>query len=127
MGPAGEPIVMSPPDGAESVVTMPDGSQRTLPGDTASFTDTTEPGVYRVGYVDQDGIVTPGQIAVRSFVATEAGAPVRDIVTSTDDSSADEPGFVIREWGPWVVGALLAMLALEWWIGHQRPWLGRTA
>lgn len=126
-GPAGEPIVISSPEGAEPVVTMPDGSLRNLPAHTASFTDTSEPGIYRVGYMDEEGTVTPGQISVRSFVPTEAGAPVRDIVTATGDSSPDEPGVVVREWGPWVVGALLAMLALEWWIGHQRPWLGRTA
>lgn len=126
-GVAGDPIVIAPPEGAEPVVTMPDGSQRTLPGDTASFTDTNQPGIYRVGYVDEEGTVTPGQIAVRSFVATEAGAPVRDIATSTDESGGDEPRAVVREWGPWVVGALLAMLAVEWWIGHQRPWLRRTA
>ncbi|HEY6629218.1 MAG TPA: BatA and WFA domain-containing protein [Acidimicrobiia bacterium] len=126
-GPAGEPIVISSPDGAQPVVTLPDGSQRTLPGDTASFTDTSEPGIYRVGYVDEDGTVTAGQIAVRTFVATEAGAPVRDIVTSTGDSSAEEQGVVVREWGPWVVSALLALLAFEWWIGHQRPWLRQTA
>jgi hypothetical protein len=126
-GPAGEPIGISAAEGSEPVVVMPDGSQRTLTSDTASFGDTNQPGIYRVSYVDDDGTVTPGPIAVRSFVATEAGAPVRSIDTSTDDSAADEPGVVVREWGPWVIGALLGILALEWWIGHQRPWLGRAA
>lgn len=126
-GPAGEPIGIAAPDGSEPVVTMPDGSERTLSSDTASFSDTSQPGIYRVTYVDEDGSVTPGPIAVRSFVATEAGAPVRNIVTSTGDAVADEPGEVVRESGPWVIGALLAMLALEWWIGHQRPWPGRAA
>jgi Ca-activated chloride channel homolog len=126
-GQAGEPIVISAPDGSEPVVTMPDASQLTLTSDTASFTDTNQPGIYRVAYVDEDGAVTPGPVAVRSFVATEAGAPVRHIVTTTDDSTADEPGVVVREWAPWAIAALLAMLALEWWIGHQRPWLGRPA
>jgi hypothetical protein len=125
-GPAGEPIGISAPDGSEPVVTMPDGSQRTLTRDTASFSHTSQPGIYRVTYVDEDGTVKPGPIAVRSFVATEAGAPVRNIVTSTGDSIADEPGVVVRESAPWVIGALLAMLALEWWIGHQRPWWGRA-
>jgi hypothetical protein len=126
-GPAGEPIVIAPPDGAQSVVAMPDGSQRDLPADTATFTDTNQPGIYRVGYVDEEGTTTPGPIAIRSFVATEAGAPVREIATATDDSGANEQGVVVREWGPWVVGALLTMLAVEWWIGHQRPWPRRTA
>jgi len=126
-GPAGEPIGISAAGGSEPIVIMPDGSQRTLTSDTASFGDTNQPGIYRVSYVDDDGTVTPGPIAVRSFVATEAGAPVRSIDTSTDDSTVDEPGVVVREWGPWVIGALLAMLALEWWIGHQRPWVGRAA
>ena len=125
-GPAGEPIGISAPDGSEPVVTMPDGSQRTLTRDTASFSHTSQPGIYRVTYVDEDGTVKPGPIAVRSFVATEAGAPVRNIVTSTGDSIADEPGVVVRESAPWVIGALLAMLAVEWWIGHQRPWRGRA-
>jgi hypothetical protein len=126
-GPAGEPIGISAPDGSEPEITMPDGSQRALTSDTASFGDTSQPGIYRVDYVADDGTVTPGPIAVRSFVAAEAGAPVRDIAISTDDATPDEPGIVVREWGPWVIGALLALLALEWWIGHQRPWLGRAA
>ena len=126
-GPAGAPIVISAPDGSEPVVTMPDGSSRTLTSDTASFADTSQPGVYRVTYANDDGTVTSGPIAVRSFVATEAGAPVRNIATSTGDPDSDETGVVVREWGPWVLAALLAMLALEWWIGHQRPWLGRAA
>jgi hypothetical protein len=126
-GSAGEPIAISAPEGSEPVVTMPDGSQRTLTSDTASFSDTNQPGIYRVEYLAEDGTVTAGPIAVRSFVAAEAGAPVRNIAVSTDDAAADEPGIVVREWGPWIVGGLLALLALEWWIGHQRPWLRRTA
>ena len=33
----------------------------------------------------------------------------------------------VRRWTSWHRWTLLAMLALEWWIGHQRPWLGRPA
>lgn len=124
--PAGDPVPISAPEGTEAVVTMPDGTERALPADTATFTDTNRPGIYRVTYVSEDGSAVDGPIGVRNFAATEAGAPVRSITTSSDGTAADESGVVVREWAPWLIAALIGLLALEWWIGHQRPWPGRV-
>jgi hypothetical protein len=118
---AGEPLPLSVPEGGSATVTMPDGSTRTLGPATATFTDTDQPGVYRLAYTGPDGDVVAGPTAVRTFVAAEAGAPVREIATAATGTAIDEPGYVVREWAPWVIGALLILLLTEWWVGHQRP------
>jgi hypothetical protein len=120
-GAAGDPIPITAPSGSEVAITMPDGEERVFSSDTATFTDTAQPGVYRVAYRMEDGAVTQGPTAVRRFVATEAGAPVREIATTPTVAQADEPAFVVREWAAWLVSFLLSLLAVEWWVGHQRP------
>ena len=125
-GPAGDPIAVSASAGSDVVVTMPDGSERMLTSDATTFADTTTPGIYRVRYEADDGTVTEGPVAVRTFVATEAGAPVRQIATAELATVADEPAFVVREWAPWLIAFLVGLLAVEWWVGHQRPWPRRA-
>ena len=49
----------------------------------------------------------------------------RTIATSGSVTEADEASTLIREWAPWVIGAVLVLMAIEWWVGHQRPWLRR--
>ena len=104
---------------------MPDGEVRALTPGAASFTDTGGPGVYRLEYVDADGTVNPGPVAVRTFVADESAGTSRSLATSGSVTEADEASTLIREWAPWVIGAVLLLMAIEWWVGHQRPWLRR--
>ena len=124
--PAGSPISLSAQVGQTARITMPDGEVRPLTPGAAAFTDTGEPGVYRLEYVAADGSVSPGPVAVRTFVADESAGTSRALATSGSVTEADEASALIREWAPWVIGAVLLLMAVEWWVGHQRPWLRRS-
>ena len=104
---------------------MPDGEVRDLVEGSAQFGDTDLPGVYEVSYVDADGAVTPGPLAVRTFVADESSGSSRDIATTGAATAAEEATVRIREWAPWVIALALLLMAIEWWVGHQRPFLAR--
>lgn len=123
--PAGTPIALLSPSGSRSRVTTPDGAVHDLAADSGLFVDTDLPGVYRVEYVDGEGVVTPGEVAVRRFVVGESPGPAREIAVTVAPGETADDGFLVREWAPSVIGAALAMMGLEWWIGHQRPGLRR--
>jgi hypothetical protein len=123
--PAGTPIPLTVQAGVTARLTLPDGEVRDLTPGAATFTETGRPGVYRLEYVTADGIVTPGAVAVRTFVADESAGASRALATSGSVTEADEASTLIREWAPWVIGAVLLLMAIEWWVGHQRPWLRR--
>ena len=123
---AGVSIPISAPAGTTARVTMPDGSARQLTEGAVEFGDTVQPGVYRVEYVAADGQVLPGSIAVRTFVADESAGGSRSIATSGRATEAEEASTRLREWAPWVIAAALLLMAIEWWVGHQRPFLRRA-
>ncbi len=123
--PAGTPITLITPSGSRPQVTLPDGESRRLSPDAGTFTDTNQPGVYEVSYVGPDGSVAPGEKAVRRFVPGESAGPSRDIAVAPGPGGQGEPGRLVREWAPWVIAAALALMAVEWWVGHQRPGLRR--
>lgn len=118
---AGTPIPLVVPSGSRARVTLPSGETRELAGDAGLFRDTGVPGLYRVEYVDTDGEITPGEVAVRRFAAEESSGPSRDVAVTAAPGADGDEGFLVREWSPWVIAAALVLLALEWWIGHQRP------
>jgi hypothetical protein len=119
--PAGTPIALAAPAGTVAQVTLPDGTLRDLLSGTAAFIDTGQPGVYRVDYRAEDGTLIEGPVAVRTFVADESEGAVRQITTGGGAIAEEEPSTLIREWAPWVIGLVLLLMALEWWVGHQRP------
>ena len=121
---AGSPIGLATPSGATAQVTMPDGSIRELVEGAAEFSDTNQPGVYRVEY-RTDEELTPGPIAIRTFAPEESAGGSRVIATSGTATAAEEASTRIREWAPWVIAAALLLMAIEWWVGHQRPFLPR--
>lgn len=121
--PAGTPIALVTPTGSRARVETPTGESRDIAADAGAFVDTDQPGVYRVSYVDIEGEVTPGEVAVRRFVTSESAGPSRDISVAAGPGGEGEQGSLIREWAPWVIAAALLLMALEWWVGHQRPWL----
>jgi Ca-activated chloride channel homolog len=125
-GPAGAPIPLTIPPDASARIDGPSGVPVVLEAGATEFSGTTRPGIYRITYVGGDGVETPGPTAVRTFVATEAGAPVREIPTAGTGAEVQDAATLIREWGPQIVIALLLLLLVEWWIGFQRPLPGRT-
>ncbi|CAN5850864.1 BatA and WFA domain-containing protein [soil metagenome] len=122
---AGTPIGLATPAGSLARVTMPGGEVRELVEGSAQFADTDQPGVYEVSYIDAEGAVTGGPVAVRTFVADESAGASRDIATTGAVTAAEEASVRIREWAPWVIALALALMAIEWWVGHQRPFLPR--
>lgn len=123
--PAGTPIGLLTPVGHRARVTLPSGEVREVAADAATFNATDEPGVYRIDYVDETGDVAPGEVAVRRFVPSESSGPSRRIEVAPAPGAAADDGFLIREWSPWIVAAALALMTIEWWIGHQRPGIRR--
>jgi hypothetical protein len=123
---AGISFPIAAPAGTTARVTMPDGSVRQLVEGAVEFADTSEPGVYRVEYQGANGAVTPGLTAVRTFAPDESVGGSRTIVTSGSVTKAEEASTRLREWAPWVIAAVLVLMAIEWWVGHQRPFLRRA-
>lgn len=121
--PAGTPLPLTAPPGTTPRITMPNGEIRELTQDAAVFADTGTPGVYRLDFVDEGGSVMSGPVAVRTFVAEESAGSSRVIATTGTATEADDASTLIREWAPWVIGLVLILMAIEWWVGHQRPWL----
>ncbi|HUO46779.1 MAG TPA: VWA domain-containing protein [Acidimicrobiia bacterium] len=119
--PAGSPIPLAAPAGTVAQVTFPNGTTRDLTPGSAIFADTDQPGVYRVGYRSEDGTLLEGPVAVRSFVAEESEGTSRVIATAGGALGEEEASTLIREWAPWVIALVLLLMALEWWVGHQRP------
>lgn len=123
--PAGTPLPLMTPATARARITLPTGEVREMAADAGIFVDTDTPGVYAVAHVDPEGNVTAGPVAVRRFSPGESPGPSRDIAVTAAPGAGGEEGMLIREWAPWLIAAVLALMALEWWLAHQRPGLGR--
>lgn len=119
--PAGTPIPLAAPTGSVPVVTLPDGSRRELAAEVAAFGDTGLPGVYRISYRRADGTEVEGPVAVRRFAVDESEGAFREIAVAADVQAPEEVSLLVREWAPWVIALVLILMALEWWVGHQRP------
>jgi Ca-activated chloride channel homolog len=125
--PAGTPLTVAAPAGSTAVITLPDGSAARPPAGTVLFTDTGEPGVYRVDYEAGDGTVIPGFVAARQFVATESPGATRSIAVAATTDAAAGTGTLLREWAPFLLAGLLLLVLTEWWVayGRPRPWRRR--
>lgn len=123
---AGTPIPLAVPPGSTARVTLPDGLIRQLTEGAVEFGDTAQPGVYRVEYFGADGQMVSGITAIRTFVADESAGGSRLIATTGQATEAEEASTRLREWAPWVIAAVLLLMAAEWWVGHQRPFLRRA-
>jgi hypothetical protein len=122
---AGTPIGLATPAGSTARVTMPGGEARDLVEGSAQFADTGLPGIYEVAYVDAEGNVTAGPLAVRTFAPDESAGGSRAIATTGATTATEEATLRIREWAPWIIALALILMAIEWWVGHQRPFLPR--
>ena len=118
---AGAPIGLTPPAGGTAVVTPPTGTAVTVGADVAAYRNTTAPGIYRVEYFDADGVATGSALAARQFVATESVGDSRQISTTQTEDEQAAQGTLLREWAPWILVALLAVILLEWWVAFGRP------
>jgi Ca-activated chloride channel family protein len=121
----GDPVPIRPEQAATEVrVTAPDGDQHVIPiGEKIPvFAVTGQLGVYLVEHVDgSDAVLQSAALAVNLFDETESNIAPRELVhvgreEVTARAEEDEGR---REFWPWLAGAALGVLVVEWFV-YQR-------
>lgn len=120
----GDPVVVqTDPEAAEVHVVAPDGARHTLPVGQAppTFAATDRLGVYRVEQVSRSGdVLQSAGFAVNLFDEAESNIAPREAVrigqAEVSAAAREEEGR--REFWPWLAGAALGVLAVEWWAHH---------
>ncbi|HUX77211.1 MAG TPA: VWA domain-containing protein [Anaerolineae bacterium] len=121
----GDPVPIQPdPEAAEILVTAPDGARHALPiGEQPPvFAATGQLGVYRVEQLDQAGDVLQSAVfAVNLFDESESNIAPREVVRvgQAELTAATREEEARLEFWPWLAGAALGMLVMEWWV-YQR-------
>jgi len=126
----GDPVPIQPdPEAAEIVVTGPDAARYALPvGDGIPvFAGTDRLGVYLVEHLDRSGDIQQAAVlAVNLFDEAESDIAPREVVrvgqAEVTAAAQEEEGR--REFWPWLAGAALGVVFVEWWV-YQRgtlPW-----
>ncbi|MGH2536280.1 MAG: hypothetical protein ACRDHL_02680, partial [Candidatus Promineifilaceae bacterium] len=122
-----------PPAAADLLITRPDGTEwsAAAAGRPAAFDQTSQPGLYQVALVAEDGSARPlGAFAVNLFAPAESAiAPAASIRLGTSEvqSAAQERAGQLELW-PWLALAAGLFLVVEWWVYHRGPALpGRLA
>lgn len=119
----GEPVLIRAPLEADAVrVTGPDGAQTTLPadGDQIIFTNTAQPGVYRLDVFSGGDVLQTQVFAVNLFSPLESDIRPRPVELSgvaVGQQTDDEMGEF--EFWPLIALVALAVLMIEWWF-YQR-------
>lgn len=121
----GDAVVIQPdPEATAIYVTAPDGARHnvTLGESSPVFAATGQLGVYLVEQVDQaGGALDSGAFAVNLFDPAESDIAPREVVRvgQAEVTAAVEEEKSRREFWPWLAGAALGVLAIEWW-AHQQ-------
>jgi hypothetical protein len=121
---AGATVSIHPEPGVSGVeVTTPSGRVVTLtPGeDGTSLSDTGETGLYTVKYMGTSSQAEE-HFAVNLFDPQESNIrPEATLQTASGPITASAQEAVgQRELWPWLAGAALAVLLVEWWVYHRR-------
>ena len=108
----------------EVAISVPDGSRYLLSigEEPPVFASTEQLGTYLISELDRSGdVLQSAAFAVNLFDETESDIRPRDIVRvgQTEVTAAVREGEGRREFWPWLVGAALGVLAVEWW-AYQR-------
>jgi hypothetical protein len=116
--------IQSDPETAKIIVTAPDGARHALSiGETSPvFAATDQLGVYLVEQLDRSGdTLQSAALAVNLFDEAESDIVPREVVrvgqAEVTAAVPEEEGR--REFWPWLAGAALGVLVIEWW-AYQR-------
>jgi len=123
----GDPVPIQPhPEAAEILVTAPDTTRRVLPvGDEPPVFAATDPlGVYLVEQFDRsETLLQSAVLVVNLFDEAESNIVPRDVIrvgqAEVRSAARGEQGR--REFWPWLAGAALGVLIVEWW-AYQVGW-----
>jgi hypothetical protein len=121
----GDPVpIPTDPEAVQVRVTAPDGTRHLLPvGEkTPVFSATDQLGVYLVEQLDQsDNVLQSAVLTTNLFDEAESNIAPREIVrvgqTQVTAATREEEGR--REFWPWLAGATLGTLIIEWWAYHR--------
>ena len=94
------------------------------------FSATDQPGLYRIEQLDRSGnTLHSAALAVNLFDKAESDIAPRDVVqvgqVDVTATAREEEGQ--REFWPWLAGAALGMLAVEWWADRRGRFVARKA
>jgi Ca-activated chloride channel family protein len=126
----GDPVPIQPdPEAAEILVTAPDGARHVLPvGEQPPvFAATGQLGVYRVEQLDRVGDALQSTVfAVNLFDEGESNIAPREVVRvgQAELTAAAREEEARLEFWPWLAGAALGMLVVEWWAYQRGPLVG---
>jgi hypothetical protein len=117
----GDPVPIQPdPETTEVTITAPDGTRHLLPvgEEPLVFAATEQLGVYLISELDHSGDVLQSVVfAINLFDEIESDITPRDVVrvgqVEVAAAMREEEGR--REFWPWLAGAALGVLVVEWW------------
>jgi len=123
----GDPVPIPPdPQATQILVTAPDGSRHALPvgEEPPVFAATDQLGIYHVQHVGQsDTVLQSAVLPINLFDEVESNIAPREVVrvgqAEIVAAAREEEGR--REFWPWLAGAALGVLGVEWW-AVQRGW-----
>jgi len=121
----GDPVAIQPaPETTEILVTAPDGTRHVLPvgEEPPVFAATDQLGVYLVEQLDQsENVLQSAVLTVNLFDEAESNIAPREVVRvgQAEVAAARREEEGRREFWPWLAGAALGVLAVEWWV-YQR-------
>ncbi len=114
-GDCGTPLYITPQSFARTAqVITPSGRRVALPVTGGTLSDTNEIGVYRLIQADEAGEETTVPFALHMPAAE---SDVRQVGKGTNQTAQAGRGTQYgREWTPWLIGLLIAVTLLEWWV-----------
>ncbi len=126
----GDPVTIQPdPEAVEIRITAPDSTRHSLAvGEKLPvFAATDQLGVYLVEQFDQsDAPLQSAILTVNLFDEAESNIAPRETVqvgqTEVSAAAREEEGR--REFWPWLTGAALGVLVVEWWVHQRGPFVG---
>jgi Ca-activated chloride channel family protein len=121
----GDPVpIPVDPQALEILVTAPDGTRHRLPvsEEFPLFAATDQLGIYLVEQLDRsEAVLQSAVLAVNLFDEAESDIAPREVVRvgQTEVTAAVQEEEGRREFWPWLAGAALGVLVVEWW-AYQR-------
>lgn len=114
-GDAGSTLLITPQSIAMSAeIVTPSGRHVAHPVTGGAFSDTDEIGIYTLLETDEDENVTSLPFSLHMPAAE---SDVQTVATGNDQAAqSGRSARYGREWTPWLIGLILAVMLLEWWV-----------
>ncbi len=121
----GESLPIRPPFEATEVrITLPDGSQESLPVDrqTLVFADTDQPGIYTAEILEGETVRQTASFAVNLFAPGESNITPQSAINLSGLAilAAEREEVGQQEFWPWVALLALLVLMIEWYVYWRR-------